>query len=672
MIKDGAMKKKILIVDDNNHLALFLEKKLTDAGHEVVTAMNALSAFKILEDYTPDIIFCDYFLPNINGGELCQTIRRMDSLKNIPVAIMSAAAHELDFDPSSIGADALIAKGSFKETEALILSVIADEEAHSQGYPESDGMGFDSTSARQLTKELIAKNRYLQTMLDSIAEGIIEVCSGRIVYVNAPATNILGKPQDQLLIVPLATLFVGAARTQLEALLGSDAPDHILIEQQETEEREERILSVKRLPSCGDSNDILLLIEDVTRRIQTEKTLRDSHHHMEELVQERTADLKRANEMLKQVQKLEAIGTLAGGIAHDFNNILSSMIGYMELAKLTPSPDKRQFYLDRALQVSNRAKDMIKQILIFSRPQEQEKKPVLLAPLIKEGIKMLRATLPSTIQINQGIPDQSTMILADCTQIHQILMNLGTNAFHAMREEGGILDIQLDQEKIEPGKRPPAFNLATGEYAKLTVRDTGHGIDSAILDRIFDPFFTTKGPGEGTGLGLSVVYGIVRDHGGKIHVASKTGQGTTVNVYLPLIETVETVKSPELETIPKGTEHVLFVDDEAAIIDVTKAMLTALGFRVTALQSSTEALELFRSQPDSFDIVITDMTMPHMRGDELAEELLNIRRDIPIILCTGYSDLISEEKAQEIGIRQYLMKPLSLGDLARAVRKVLV
>ena len=666
------MRKKILIVDDNNHLALFLEKKLTDAGHEVVTAMNALSAFKVLENFTPDIILCDYFLPNINGGELCQTIRRMDSLKNVYLAIMSAAAHELDLDPSTIRADALIAKGSFKETEALILSLLDDEEAHGHDYQEAGRIGLESTSARQLTKELIAKNRYLQTMLDSIAEGIIEVCSGRIVYVNAPAVNILGKPSDELLIMPLPTLFDGAARTQIEALLGSDAPTQILIEQPGREERGERILSLKRLPSCGEASNILLLIEDVTRRTQAEKTLLDSHHHMEELVQERTADLKRANEMLKQVQKLEAIGTLAGGIAHDFNNILSSMIGYMELAKMTPSPDKRQFYLDRALQVSNRAKDMIKQILIFSRPQEQEKKPILLAPLLKEGIKMLRATLPTTIQINQRISDQSAMILGDSTQIHQILMNLATNAFHAMREKGGILDIELDKEKIEPGKRPPAFNLATGEYARLTVRDTGHGIDSAILDRIFDPFFTTKGPGEGTGLGLSVVYGIVRDHDGRIHAVSKPGEGTTLNVYLPLIEAVEPAESENQGPIPRGSEHVLFIDDEAAIIDVTKTMLTALGFRVTARQSSLEALELFRSQPDSFDIVITDMTMPQMRGDELAGELLNIRNDIPIILCTGYSDLISEEKAQEIGIRQFLMKPLPLGDLARAVRKVLV
>ncbi|MDY0187157.1 MAG: response regulator [Syntrophus sp. (in: bacteria)] len=666
------MGKKIFIIDDNRHLSMFLEKKLTDAGHEVVTAMDALSAFRTLENYTPDIILCDYFLPNINGDELCQKIRRMDSLKSVFLAIMSAAAHELNLDPSSIGADALIAKGSFKETESHILALLEDVQNSGSRPGETGRIGLEGTNARQLTKELIAKNRYLQTMLDSIAEGIIEVCSGQIVYVNDPAMKILDQTQDQILFAPLPTLFEGEAKSQIESLLGSNSPDQILIEQPEREDGKERILSVKRLPSCGEFSNILILIEDVTRRIQAEKTLRDSHHHMEELVQERTEDLKRANEMLKQVQKLEAIGTLAGGIAHDFNNILSAMIGYMELTKLTPSPEKRQFYLDRALQVSNRAKDMIKQILIFSRPQDQEKKPILLAPVIKEGIKMLRATIPSTIQINQRIPDQSLMILADTTQMHQILMNLATNAFHAMRKQGGVLDIELAQEKIPPGKRHPSIHLATGEYARLRVKDTGHGIDSSILDRIFDPFFTTKGPGEGTGLGLSVVYGIVRDHGGRIHVASVPGEGTTISVYMPLIEPEAPGDNGDSEPIPKGSERVLFVDDEAAILDVTKSMLTALGFHVTASQGSTEALELFRAQPDSFDIVITDMTMPHMRGDELAEELMKIRSDIPIILCTGYSDLISEVRAQEIGIRQFLMKPLSLGDLARAVRKVLV
>ena len=596
----------------------------------------------------------------------------MEHLRHTYIVVMSAAASELNLHPSSIGADAFIAKASFQETEKHILSIIADREApHATNKEDRGIIGFDSVAPRQMTKELIVQNGYLQTMLDNITEGIIETCNGQIVYVNAPAIRLLDKPQHQIFAVPLPAMFNDQGKAKIEALIESGSVDPLLIEHTSEKAHQERILSMKRLPSDGHPDTITFLIEDVTERIRAENALRGSHQHLEELVQERTADLKRAHEMLQQVQKLEAMGTLAGGIAHDFNNILTGMIGYMELAKIEPNRDKRQLYLDQALQVSNRAKDMIQQILIFSRHQEQEKKPLLAAPLIKEGIKMLKAVLPSTIQITHRIAEPSAMILADGTQIHQILMNLCTNAAHAMRERGGKLDIQFTDEPVTSGGPPHPLDLTPGTYVKLTVKDTGHGIDPSIIGRIFDPFFTTKKPGEGTGLGLSVVYGIVRDHGGKIAAASIPGQGTTISVILPVIETGTPAKQAPPEPMPTGHERILLVDDEADIVEVVKNMLASLGYRVTARQNSLEILELFRSQPYSFDVVITDMTMPHLRGDELARELLKIRPDIPIILCTGYSEIISEEKAQDIGIRQFIMKPLYMRDMARAIRKVL-
>ena len=665
------MKKKILIVDDNNHLVLFLEKKLAEAGHEIVTAFNGLSAIKALADYTPDIIFCDYFLPNINGDKLCQIIRRMEHLRDTYIVIMSAAAAELNLHPDRIGANAFIAKASFQETEKHMVSIIANLDDHLPSPEENRIIGLESVFPRQMTKELIAQNSYLQTMLDNISEGIIETHAGQVVYVNSQAMNILGKPEDQILAVPFSGLFEGTARTTVEKLPVSESGGHLLIEHVNAAGQQERILSIKRLPANGHPDAMTFLMEDVTERIHAEKSLRDSHHHLEELVQERTADLKRAHEMLQQVQKLEAMGTLAGGIAHDFNNILGGMIGYMELAKMEPLPDKRQLYLDQALQISNRAKDMIRQILIFSRHQEVEKKPLLAAPLISEGLKMLKAVLPSTIRITHRISGQSAMILADGTQIHQILMNLCTNAAHAMRERGGELDIQFSEQLVSPGSQPDPLDLTPGTYAKLIVKDTGQGIDPSIIGRIFDPFFTTKKPGEGTGLGLSVVYGIVRDHGGRIDVASLPGQGTTISVFLPIIETGSPEKQAMPEPVATGHERILLVDDESIITEVVDSMLTFLGYQVTARQNSLETLELFRSNPDAFDLVITDMTMPRLRGDELARELLKIRADIPIILCTGYSEIISEEKAQNIGIRQFIMKPIYMRDMAQAIRKAL-
>jgi PAS domain S-box-containing protein len=383
-------------------------------------------------------------------------------------------------------------------------------------------------------------------------------------------------------------------------------------------------------------------------------------------------DQRRLETHLRQTQKMEAVGTLAGGIAHDFNNILSAVIGYSEMALSESTIGERpRHFLEQIYKAGERAKYLVKQILTFSRKQEQEYKPVLVAPIIKEGIKLLRASLPTTIKITQEIKDTSVTILADPTQIHQVLMNLCTNAAHAMREKGGILNIQLIQERVDHDRPLHPFNLSAGDYAKLTVNDSGHGIDASIMERIYDPFFTTKDPGEGTGLGLSVVYGIVRDNGGAIDITSEPGKRTTVNIFFPIKDMGMPLPEQAHERISGGSERILFVDDEAALVELGSVMLTTLGYRVTSRTSSIEALEAFRVRPHGFDLVITDMTMPNMRGDHLAMELLKIRPDIPIILCTGFSEMISEEKAKSFGIRQFIMKPISTNDLAKAVREAL-
>jgi len=383
-------------------------------------------------------------------------------------------------------------------------------------------------------------------------------------------------------------------------------------------------------------------------------------------------DQRRLETHLRQTQKMEAVGTLAGGVAHDFNNILSAVIGYTEMAlgesSISESPRR---YLEQIYKAGERAKDLVKQILTFSRKQEQERKPVLATPIIKEGIKLLRSSLPTTINITQNIADVSVMILADPTQIHQVLMNLCTNAAHAMREKGGILNIQLIRERVDHDRPLHPFNLGAGDYAKLTVSDTGHGIDVSVMERIYDPFFTTKAPGEGTGLGLSVVYGIVRDHGGAIDITSELGKGTTVNVFFPLEDMEMPVSEKAHEQIPGGSERILFVDDEAALAELGSVMLTSLGYHVTSRTSSIEALEAFRVRPHDFDLVITDMTMPNMRGDDLERELLKIRPDIPVILCTGFSEMISEEKAKSLGIRRLVMKPIFKENIASVIREVL-
>jgi len=387
-------------------------------------------------------------------------------------------------------------------------------------------------------------------------------------------------------------------------------------------------------------------------------------------------DVTRETELetqLRQVQKMEAIGTLAGGIAHDFNNILAAIMGYTEMALYdVPEGTSGRRNLEQVLKAGYRGKDLVKQIITFSRRRDEERRPMQIGPIVKEALKLLRASLPTTIDIRQNIKTQSGMVLADPTQIHQVLMNLISNAAYAMREKGGTLEVSLTDVDIYPDDAaPPHPDLKPGPYLKLTVSDTGHGIEHAIMERIFDPFFTTKKPGEGTGMGLAVVHGIVKSYGGAILVDSEPGKGAAFDVFFPRIEGNLLPEVDSAAPMPTGNEHILFVDDEEALADMVQQMLERLGYSVVAKTSSLEALEVFKVHPDQFDLVITDQTMPHMAGVDLSKELMRIRPQIPIILCTGFSEVISAEEAKTLGIREFLMKPFATRVLAETIRRAL-
>jgi PAS domain S-box-containing protein len=380
---------------------------------------------------------------------------------------------------------------------------------------------------------------------------------------------------------------------------------------------------------------------------------------------------KKLEDQLQQAQKMEAIGTLAGGIAHDFNNILGAVMGYAELAlhevENKSLPDQ---YMREVLHAGRRAKDLVKQILTFSRQTGQERIPVPVRLIVKEVVKLLRASLPSTIEIHQDIQSDA-LVMGDPTQIHQVMMNLCTNAGYAMRDQGGQLTVNLEPVELDPEFAAGHPNLKSGPHLKLTVSDTGPGIAESELDRIFEPFFTTKEKGEGTGMGLAVVHGIVTSHGGDVIVRSVPGQGTTFTVFFPAIERrIEPEARLEIPP-PSGTESILFVDDELALANAGKHMLESLGYDVIARTNSSDALELFEYQPDRFDLVITDMTMPGLTGDQLAQKLMEIRSDLPVILCTGFSARINEEKALALGIRAFVSKPVLKRQIAKTIRMVL-
>jgi PAS domain S-box-containing protein len=381
---------------------------------------------------------------------------------------------------------------------------------------------------------------------------------------------------------------------------------------------------------------------------------------------------KKLEAQYRQSQKMEAIGTLAGGIAHDFNNILAAIMGYTELSIEDAARGiSVQHNLEQILKSAGRARDLVRQILAFSRKDMEARGPLQVRPLIKEAIKLLRATLPATIEIRETISRQSCLVYANPTQIHQVLMNLCTNAAHAMSENGGVLEIGLSSVFLAEGQTAGYHNVPGGAYVQVTVSDTGTGIDPNYIDRIFEPFFTTKEFGKGTGMGLAVAHGIVKSCGGDIRVRSLTGTGTTFDVLLPELPDAAMEAAPEPPPLLMGTERILLVDDEKMLLDVGQSMLQSLGYKPTIMLSSKSALEWFQRDPGGFDLVITDMTMPHMTGDKLAQKLMRIRPGIPVIMATGYNEKISEETVRELGIRALVMKPFNRREMSQIIRSVL-
>lgn len=412
------------------------------------------------------------------------------------------------------------------------------------------------------------------------------------------------------------------------------------------------------LTAYDDETSVLTIARDISERKKAEK------------------DNKELRDRLQQAHKMETVGTLAAGIAHDLNNILFPVFGFAEMA-LDDVPENSEVYdnLKQLLKAAGRGRDMVRQILAFSRKSEQKPRPFQFGLIITETLKLLKAVLPSKVRIRRDITNKPLWVLADPTKIHQVIMNLCTNAVHAMSNQDGLLEIFLDQADSFPDDtfsgRVPA-GLKQGDYLRLRIKDTGHGMEPGILERIFEPYFTTKKQGRGTGMGLSVVYGIIKGYGGEIIAESTPDFGSTFTVFLPLIDP-ETAgqETGSAETALTGRDHILLVDDEQMIADMLKQMLEKLGYRVTALTRSKDAFETFKAQPDFFDLLITDQDMPDMTGSELAGQIINIRPDVPVIICSGLNEKITLDQAGKSGIRMHLEKPVKRQQLAEAIRQVL-
>ena len=479
---------------------------------------------------------------------------------------------------------------------------------------------------------------------------------GEITFFNTYARNFFGYREEEIIgknvigtIVPERNI-AGYDLALMIKDIGAHPERYVSNENENIRRNGERVqvtwMNKAIYDEDGNVSEILCVGIDVTEKWQLEKRL-------------------------AQAQKMESIGTLAGGIAHDFNNILSAVIGYTELSLIDiPKGSALQNNLQQVLKAGGRAKDLVRQILTFSRQRENELVPVKVSLIVNEALKLLRASLPTTIKMRHHIKSYLA-VLTDPTNIHQVLMNLCTNASFAMQEEGGVLEVSLSDVDLDADFAKQHPDVKPGKFIRLIVSDTGYGMSPEVSERIFDPFFTTKKMGQGTGMGLSVVHGIVKSHGGTIIVESSPGKGSAFSVFLPAIESEVTDQADQAQLVITGNERILFVDDEDFQADIGKRMLERLGYRVTAKTNSVEALDLFRQTPDEFDLVITDMTMPNMTGDVLAKKLISIRPDIPIIVCTGYSARINPDIIKEIGIKEMAMKPVVMKDIAQMIHRVL-
>jgi len=647
---------KILLIDDkqDNLITLSVILKNLMSGCHVLTAQSGPAGIEKAKAELPDTILLDIKMTGMDGYAVCKKLKQDEQTKHIPVIMISAIKTESKDLVKGLesGADAFLAKPIDEYLlVAQVKTALRIKKAEDQLRNQKD---FLEEMVREKTLALRESEEKMRAILKASPIGIVLSINRKIHWANKAFFRTLNHDEDSLIGQDARTIYPDDEEYERagRALFSS-------VEESRTNEVETRLIRKDgtmincRILACSldpqdPSKGQIVTVSDIS-------------------------EAKRLEAQLQQAQKMEAIGTLAGGIAHDFNNILGAIIGYAELAKMkAPKESNVVADLNQVIKSGNRAADLVQQILTISRRHKKERRPMQLKYIVKEALKMLKATLPSTIEIKDNSGKDMGVINADPAQMHQVIMNLCTNADHAMQEDGGVLEVEIG--KVQVGSEDSGsgyLDLLSGSYLRLTVKDTGYGIPRHVIDKIFDPYFTTKDTGEGTGLGLSVAMGIVKAHGGTITAYSQPGKGTIFHVYLPIVEDVERKEKETEGPLPTGSERILFVDDEQVLIEIASQMLEQLGYEVVSKKSSVQALELFRAEPDRFDLVITDMTMPHMTGDKLAQELMKIRPDIPIILCTGHSRLVSEAKAKDIGIRAFFMKPLVMRNLAETVRKAL-
>jgi PAS domain S-box-containing protein len=644
--EDVSVPLRILLVEDSEHDAVAFRRALRKASApcHIVLCERAEEALEQLSQQASsfDLVVADYRLPGMSGLELYRELRT----NNIPipfVLLTGAGAEYLAVEALKAGVDDYIIKDASRGYMDLLPLVL----------PEVVQRYRDGLEHQRTQNALHERESQLRLVTDALPVGISYMdVEQRYRFANRTCEAWVGQPRTALYGRHVREVWGEEAYARIRAyieaaLAGQPCACEYEMSLAQTRQRVLHLMFIPDLDSEGHCRGCFTLITDVTER-------------------------KRLETELRQAQTMHAIGTLAGGIAHEFNNILMAILGYTSLVlNDVPQGSIAWSNAQQVLMAGERARDLVQQILAFSRQVKVEHRPRKLHLLVQEALGLIWRTLPATILLQQDVEKDVGTVLTSITEVHQIILNLCANAVHAMREAGGTLDIRLDTAEVQgpPTSQHPV--LRPGSYAWLSVRDTGHGMPPDVIEHIFEPFFTTKGVGEGTGMGLAVVHGIVTHHGGAVTVHSTPDQGTIFAIYLPRVAEAATTRAALPETIVPGKGRVLYVDDDISLAHLGHAMLTPLGYEVVACTSGYEALQIFLQTPQSFDLVITDQTMPYMTGDTFVRALRRIRPDIPIILCTGYSSSIDADKARAQGIEAFLMKPLSIDTLAPTIQRLL-
>jgi signal transduction histidine kinase len=633
---------KILIAEDSTNDAELILAQLRRDGfapdwRRVYTETDFLAAL----NEAPEIVLSDYSMPQFSGLRAAQLTR--ESGRNIPFILISGTVgEEAAVDAMKHGATDYLLKDRITRLGSAVRRALDQKR---------------SQEAQRMTEEELRwKTMLLEAQLESSLDGIL-------VMDNQGRRMLQNRRMEEIWRMP-------AAEGGVTVDVGAAAFDPVY--QKQPQQFSQKVAHLNAHPDEA-SHDVIELVNGmILDRYSAPVRDKNGTNYGRIWSFRDITERRRLEDQIRQAQKMESIGLLAGGIAHDFNNILSAIVGNVYLAKLDAG-DRPQIieHLENISQATRRATDLVNQILTFSRQNKQEREPLKLNHVVLEALKLLRASVPATIRMQTNFLETPT-VLANATAVHQVIMNLGTNAWHAMREKPGVLTVGIDVIEADVDFANAHPGLHPGRYVRLSVTDTGHGMNGATVERIFDPFFTTKAVGEGTGLGLAVVLGIMQSHDGAISVYSRPGEGTTFHLYFPVFETE--IAAAEMPALPMPCGHgerILFVDDEEALARVGKKMLERLGYDVTVKTNALEAVAAVRDKPDYFDLVVTDLTMPGMDGARLGAQLLQVRPGLPIILTTGYSGVMTEENIRQMGFRGLLVKPTTARTLAEAIHKVL-